>query len=71
MSKRPPLTFEEVYAEHADRVLRLILLLGVPAREREEVAQEIWIAVSRKLDDVQPGKMPAWIAAIVRNRVRS
>lgn len=68
---RPLVTFEDVYAEHAERVLRLVLLLGVPFREHEDVAQEVWIAVFRNLDDVEPGKVPAWVAAIVRYRVHT
>jgi RNA polymerase sigma-70 factor, ECF subfamily len=77
MSKRPPgpprdpVKFEDFYAEHAARVLRLVWLLGVrPAVERLDVSQEVWVVVVRRFGDVPPPeKQRAWIAKITCHRV--
>src|SRR5690349_14526405 len=75
MKERPPpggpVTFEELYAEHAPRVLVLVWLLGVAEAERPDVAQEVWLDVHRGLASYDPrrGSVPAWIAGIARHAV--
>src|SRR4051812_38662525 len=67
----PPGKFEDLYSEHADRVHRLVWLLGVsPPEERLDVAQDVWLVVFCRLADVPPPeKERAWLAAITRHRV--
>ncbi|MBK8254934.1 MAG: sigma-70 family RNA polymerase sigma factor [Polyangiaceae bacterium] len=71
-SNETPLTFEDLYAEHAPRVQSLLWLLGVPPAEREDVAQEVWSEVYRSLVLFTPrrGSPRAWIAGIARNAAR-
>lgn len=67
-----PATFEDLYAEHAPRVLSLLWLFGVKDSEREDVAQEVWTDVHRTLPIFDAGKAAAraWIAGIARNAAR-
>lgn len=67
-----PVTFEDLYAEQADRVLTLAWLFGVAEPDREDVAQEVWARVHRSLSTFDPRKGSArgWIAGIVRNAAR-
>lgn len=67
-----PVTFEDLYAEHADRVLTLAWLFGVAEADREDVTQEVWAGVHRSLSTFDPRKGSArgWIAGIARNAAR-
>lgn len=71
-SPAEPATFEDIYAEHAERVLRLARGFGVLPPEHTDVAQEVWIDVHRSLPLFDPAKGTprAWIAGIVRNASR-
>jgi len=65
-SSAPP-TFREVYDEHFAFVWRLAANRGVPARALEDVAQEVFIVVHRKLPEFEGrSSLRTWIAAIVR-----
>jgi len=67
-----PAMFEDLYAEHAPRVAALLRGLGVPERERSDVAQEVWAAVHQGLAsyDAKLGTERAWIGGIARNAAR-
>lgn len=67
-----PATFEDLYAEHAERVLSLLWLFGVAEADRQDVAQEVWADVHRLLPIFDPsrGSARAWIAAITRSASR-
>ena len=68
-----PATFEDLYAEHADRVLSFLWLFGVTSEaDREDVSQEVWTDVYRLLPIFDPsrGSARAWIAGIARNAAR-
>jgi RNA polymerase sigma-70 factor, ECF subfamily len=67
-----PATFEDLYAQHADRVMSFLWLFGVAESHREDVAQEVWIDVHRSLLIYDPnrGSARAWIAGIARNSAR-
>ena len=69
----PAPSFEDLYAEHAERVLRLLRLFGVmAAHDRQDASQEVWIDVHRSLArfDPQKGSARAWVAGIARNAAR-
>ena len=68
----PATTFEDLYAEHAERVLSLLWLFGVAEDERQDASQEVWTDVHRSLPlfDPRKGSARAWIAGIARNAAR-
>ena len=67
-----PATFEDLYAEHAERVLSLLWLFGVAEADRQDVAQEVWADVHRLLPIFDPsrGSARAWIASLTRSAAR-
>lgn len=67
-----PATFEDLYAEHAGRVLSALWIFGVAEADREDVAQEVWADVVRSLPIFDPsrGSALAWLFAIARNAAR-
>ena len=63
----PVPTFREIYDQHFAFVWRLAANRGVPARALEDVAQEVFIVVHRKLPEFEGrSSLKTWIAAIVR-----
>lgn len=67
-----PGTFEDLYAEHAGRVVALLRWLRVRPSEQADAAQEVWLQVHRGLAGYEPGKGTerAWILGIARNVAR-
>jgi len=67
-----PASFEDVYAEHSPLVLRLVVLFRIPAPDRADVAQEVWIDVYQSLPlyDASKGTARAWLAGITHNAAR-
>ena len=68
-----PATFEDLYAEHAGRVLSFLWLFGVTVEaDREDLSQEVWTDVYRSLPIFDPsqGSARAWLAGIARNAAR-
>lgn len=64
--------FEALYEEHGKRLLAFLWALGVTdPEERKDVAQEIWLTVSRKLEEQKPPSPRAWLGKIARNAVRT
>jgi RNA polymerase sigma-70 factor (ECF subfamily) len=62
--------FERLLKRHEGRVLRVLRLLGVPAADREDVAQEIFVRVFRHLGGFRPGNpFSGWIYRITVNAV--
>ncbi len=60
--------FDELLRRHEARVFRVLRLLGVPAGDREDVAQDIFLRVFRGLDGFRPGKpFGAWLYRITVN----
>lgn len=50
------------------RVLRVLLLLGVPAQDREDVAQEVFVRVFRHLKGFRPDRsFAAWLYRVTVN----
>lgn len=59
-------TFERLYAQFYRPVIRWMRAFGVSAAEAEDVAQEVFIVVRRKLGSFVGGSLPAWIYRIAR-----
>lgn len=68
-----PVTFEDLYMEHAPRVLRLLGYLGVRQPEQDDAAQEVWIAVhvARPSYDASKATERAWISGFACNVARN
>ena len=62
-----PREFARLYAEQFRFVWSLTARLGVPSAQREDVAQEVWLAVHRRLHTLRVDASPrGWVAAITR-----
>jgi len=60
--------FEALLARNERKVLRVLRLLGVPAQDRDDVAQEAFLRAFRHLDGFRPGRpFGAWIYRVAVN----
>jgi RNA polymerase sigma-70 factor (ECF subfamily) len=65
-------TFDALYRAHASKVMRWASRLGGPQIDAEDVTQEVFLVVHRRLDTLQPDVKPTtWIFAITANVVRA
>ncbi len=59
---------DHLLERHQGRVLRVLRLLGVPAQDREDVAQEVLVRVFRHLDGFRAGRsFGGWVYRITVN----
>lgn len=58
------LAFSEVYDRYFGEVERWVRAFGVPPADAEDVAQEVFVVVGRKLDAFDGGNLAAWIFRI-------
>jgi RNA polymerase sigma-70 factor (ECF subfamily) len=59
--------FARLYAEQFRFVWSLAARLGVPPAQREDVAQEVWLTVHRRMQTLRPdASARGWVAAITR-----
>jgi RNA polymerase sigma-70 factor (ECF subfamily) len=66
-----PASFAQIYAEYADFVWRNARRLGVPASNAEDVVQEVFIVVQRRVVDFDGrASMRSWIFGILVHVVR-
>lgn len=66
-----PLAFAEVYRENVGFVWRSVRGLGVKAGSVDDVAQEVFLVVNRRLADFEGrSSLRAWLSGIVLNVVR-
>jgi RNA polymerase sigma-70 factor (ECF subfamily) len=64
-------TFDAVYEECAQFVWRMVLRLGVPSTAAEDVMQEVFLVVYRRLPEFEERtSVRAWLSAIVIRVVR-
>ncbi|HKU39217.1 MAG TPA: sigma-70 family RNA polymerase sigma factor [Polyangiales bacterium] len=64
------LTTREIFQGHADFVLRLVRRLGVRPSDVEDVTQEVFVIVHRRLADLQAGvPVRSWLFGISRRVV--
>jgi RNA polymerase sigma-70 factor, ECF subfamily len=60
--------FEALLDRHQAKVLRVLRLMGVPHRDREDVAQEVFIRVFRHLDGFKAGNpFAGWLYRVTVN----
>nr|WP_263430179.1 RNA polymerase sigma factor [Nannocystis pusilla] len=63
-------SLREVFADHVGYVWRIARAFGVPADDADDVAQEVFLVVHRRLHTFQPSRsLPAWLFGITRNVV--
>ena len=61
---REPLDFTRVYEAWFEPCLRWLRALGIPDADLEDVGQEVFVVVRRKLDAFDGDKLPAWLYRI-------
>jgi len=60
--------FEDLLSRHEARVFRVLRLLGVPASDRDDVAQNIFLRIFRGLDGFKAGRpFSSWVYKIASN----
>ncbi len=69
-ARAPRLAFEDVYREFFDEVNRWVRALGGPRRDREDLVQDVFVVVHRRLVDFDGQNLGGWLYRITRNRVR-
>jgi RNA polymerase sigma-70 factor (ECF subfamily) len=62
--------FREIYERWFGDVVRWIYALGVPSSDSEDLAQEIFLVVRRKLDRFDGGNLAGWLYRIAQLTVR-
>jgi RNA polymerase sigma-70 factor (ECF subfamily) len=65
-----PTLFDRVYEQRFDEVLRWVRAFGVPRADQEDLVQEIFIIVHRRLGSFDGRNLSAWLYRITRRRVR-
>jgi RNA polymerase sigma-70 factor, ECF subfamily len=64
------LTFHEVYRAYFDDVGRWIWALGGPSAERDDLVQDVFLIVHRRLHAFDGQNLGGWLYQITRHRVR-
>jgi RNA polymerase sigma-70 factor (ECF subfamily) len=60
--------FEALLGRHEARVFRVLRLLGVPASDRDDVAQNVFLRIFRGLDGFRAGRpFSSWVYKIAAN----
>jgi RNA polymerase sigma-70 factor (ECF subfamily) len=62
--------FREIYERSFDDVVKWLYALGVPGSDTEDLAQEIFLVVRRKLDRFDGGNLIGWLYRITQLTVR-
>ena len=62
--------FREIYERWFEDVVRWLYALGVPSSDSEDLAQEIFLVVRRKLDRFDGGNLAGWLYRISQLTVR-
>ncbi len=65
-----PLDFGEVYRTFFDHVCRWTRALGGPEAERDDLVQDVFLIVHRRLPDFDGKNVAGWLYQITRHRVR-
>ena len=63
------LDFTRIYEQHFDEVTRWAAALGGPAADVDDLAQEVFLVVRRKLDAFDGRHLRAWLYAITARTV--
>src|SRR5262245_3864659 len=62
--------FREIYERRFHDVVKWLYALGVPASDTEDLAQEIFLVVRRKVDQFDGGNLAGWLYRIAQLTVR-
>jgi RNA polymerase sigma-70 factor (ECF subfamily) len=65
-----PARFDEVYRRFSGSVSRWIRALGGPEAEREDLRQDVFLIVYRRLPEFDGQNLAGWLFQITRRRVR-
>jgi RNA polymerase sigma-70 factor (ECF subfamily) len=65
-----PLELRQVYETWFDHVVKWLYALGAPAADTEDLAQEIFLVVRRRLPEFDGGNMAGWLYRIAQLTVR-
>lgn len=68
--KPDALPFEEVYRTFFGHVCRWVRALGGPEAERDDLVQDVFLIVHRRLPDFDGKNIHGWLYQITRHRVR-
>jgi RNA polymerase sigma-70 factor (ECF subfamily) len=63
------LEFSRLYDEWFDRVVVWLASLGAPSADREDLAQEVFVVVRRRLPDFDGRNVAGWLFQIARRQV--
>ena len=63
-------SFDQIYAAWYDDVSRWIRAMGGPEAEREDLVQDVFVVVHRRLVDFDGQNLAGWLYQIARRRVR-
>jgi RNA polymerase sigma-70 factor (ECF subfamily) len=64
------LEFRAIYERWFDEVSRWIRAMGGPEADREDLVQDVFVVVHRRLPDFDGQNLPGWLYQIARHRVR-
>jgi RNA polymerase sigma-70 factor (ECF subfamily) len=67
---RAPLEFSAVYERWFNDVSKWIRAMGGPQAERDDLVQDVFLVVLRRLPDFDGHNLPGWLYQIARHRVR-
>lgn len=67
---RPTNDFRALYAAWADHVARWIRALGGPPADRDDILQEVFVVVNRRLPDFDGQNLSGWLYRITAHQVR-
>ena len=62
--------FRDIYERWFDDVVKWLYALGMPSSDTEDLAQEIFLVVRRKLDRFDGGNLAGWLYRIAQLTVR-
>jgi RNA polymerase sigma-70 factor (ECF subfamily) len=66
----PVLEFREIYDHWFGPVSRWVRAMGSPQAESEDLVQDVFVVVHRRLPDFDGNNLPGWLYQIARRRVR-
>jgi RNA polymerase sigma-70 factor, ECF subfamily len=70
MAPSEPLEFATIYETWFDDVSRWVRALGGPAADRDDLVQDVFLIVYRRLHDFDGQNVAGWLYKIARRRVR-
>jgi RNA polymerase sigma-70 factor (ECF subfamily) len=62
--------FDLVYEQSFDEVLRWVRAFGVPCAEQDDIVQDVFLVVHRRLSSFDGRNLSAWLYKITQRRVR-